>query len=327
MKALKTLLIAVITLAGIAISTKTSAQPGFRANVSFNTFYSELSPYGRWVNMPRYGQVWIYRESNFRPYYSNGNWIDTDLGWSWNSGYPWGWATFHYGRWEFDPAYGWFWIPGYEYAPAWVVWSEVDDYYGWAPLGFGVDINISIGRIPSNRWMYAPRGRIAYHHIDRYCLPYERNHVYYGRQRPIVNVYVHNNVRYERGPARPTRGNASRPDYRRPNYERPNNDRGRPDNRRPDYGRNDNRRYDNDNNGNNRRYERPDNDRRQYENNRGNGNYNNRGNGNRSDNRRNNLVQSSPSTSNNAPVLQNRQPNAAFENFRKMRTTKAEVSR
>ena len=245
MKTLKMFLVGLIALVGVTISNTANAQPGFRANVSFNDFYAELSPYGRWMTMPRYGQVWIYNEPGFRPYYTNGQWMDTDLGYSWSSGYDWGWAPFHYGRWEFDPYYGWFWIPGYEYAPAWVLWSQADDYYGWAPLGFGVDINISIGRIPSNRWMYAPRGYIGYSRIDRYCVPYNRVNVYYQRQRPVTNVYVYNNVRYDRGPGRNFNDRDRRDDYRNHN----NNNGSRPDriqdNNRPEYNNNNNERPNN----------------------------------------------------------------------------------
>src|SRR5258708_24450962 len=47
------------------------------------------------------------------------------------------WACYHYGSWLYDPAYGWVWIPGTEWAPAWVVWREAPDYIGWAPCGPG----------------------------------------------------------------------------------------------------------------------------------------------------------------------------------------------
>ncbi len=229
MKTLKIFLGGLIMLLGVTIADSAKAQPGFRANVSFNDFYVTLSPYGRWMNMPRYGQVWIYNQSDFRPYYTNGQWMETDLGYSWSSGYPWGWATFHYGRWEYDPFYGWFWIPGYEYAPAWVVWSEANGYYGWAPLGFGVDINISIGLIPANRWMYVPRARIGYARIDRYGVPQQRAHIYYKQQRPIVNVHVYNNVRYDRGPVRQ---NNNRQGYAQNNYRNNGNNI----NNNPNYG-------------------------------------------------------------------------------------------
>ncbi len=226
MKTLKIFLGGLIFLLGVTFAATTKAQPGFRANVSFNDFYVELSPYGRWMTMPDYGQVWIYNEPGFRPYYSNGQWTETDLGYSWSSGYSWGWAPFHYGRWEHDPMYGWFWIPGYEYAPAWVVWSEANGYYGWAPLGFGLNVNIAIGHIPVNRWMYAPRARIGYARIDRYCVPQRRVNVYYQRQRPIVNVHVYNNVRYDRGPVRQ---HSRPPSYSQNNYRNNNNiDRSNP---------------------------------------------------------------------------------------------------
>jgi hypothetical protein len=69
----------------------------------------------------------------WRPY-TDGQWALTDMGWTWMSDEPFGWATYHYGRWVLDPVYGWLWIPGDEWAPAWVSWREADDYLGWAPL-------------------------------------------------------------------------------------------------------------------------------------------------------------------------------------------------
>jgi hypothetical protein len=34
----------------------------------------------------------------------------------------------------YDDAYGWLWIPGYDWSPAWVTWGFADNYYAWAPL-------------------------------------------------------------------------------------------------------------------------------------------------------------------------------------------------
>lgn len=113
---MKTLKLSLILIAAIAIFTpvaETKAQ-SVSVSVDFNTFQQELSPYGRWMNNPTYGQVWIYNEEGFKPYYTNGHWEYTNYGWSWESDYDWGWAPFHYGRWELDPYYGWMWIPGYE---------------------------------------------------------------------------------------------------------------------------------------------------------------------------------------------------------------------
>lgn len=221
MNTIRLLFSGIIVLVMATFTEQAKAQPAVRVNVNFNTFYNELGAYGKWMRMPRYGDVWVYAEPGFRPYYSNGQWEFTDDGWYWSSGYPWGWAPFHYGRWEYDPRIGWFWIPGYDYAPAWVVWSQANDYYGWAPLGFGWDLNISFGRIPIDRWHYAPRAYISYRGIDRYCVPYRDNRKYYRRQQPIVNVYVRNSIRYDAGPrgysrdqSGNVRGSGSRPDIR-----------------------------------------------------------------------------------------------------------------
>jgi len=58
----------------------------------------------------------------------------TDDGWFWDSDERFGWVTYHYGRWVNDRYYGWVWIPGTEWAPAWVSWRHGNGYTGWAPL-------------------------------------------------------------------------------------------------------------------------------------------------------------------------------------------------
>jgi len=101
-------------------------------------FYTPLGAYGSWVEVPRYGRCWRPASvvTGWRPY-TNGHWEWTDVGWYWVSDEPWGWACYHYGYWNFDPAYGWVWIPGTEWSPAWVTWREAPDYVGWAPCGPG----------------------------------------------------------------------------------------------------------------------------------------------------------------------------------------------
>src|SRR4051794_35767800 len=75
--------------------------------VSFQVFYDNLSPYGTWVDYPGYGYAWApAADPGFYPYSSLGHWVFTEFGWTWVSDYPWGWAPFHYGRWQFDPVYG-----------------------------------------------------------------------------------------------------------------------------------------------------------------------------------------------------------------------------
>jgi len=122
--------------------------------VSFQLFYDQLSPYGQWVNDPNYGYVWIPDVGpNFQPYATNGYWTMTDYGNTWVSNYDWGWAPFHYGRWNYNDRYGWGWVPDYEWGPAWVNWRQSNDYYGWAPMGPGMSINVSVN-IPMNFWTF-----------------------------------------------------------------------------------------------------------------------------------------------------------------------------
>jgi len=135
-------------------------QPAPVMDVSYQSFYDQLSPYGSWVSYPGYGYVWIPNAGpDFRPYATNGNWIYTNAGWTWASNYNWGWAPFHYGRWFFENGYGWIWVPGNEWAPAWVSWRGGGDYYGWAPLGPGVSVNMALNSYnpPVYYWNFVPR--------------------------------------------------------------------------------------------------------------------------------------------------------------------------
>jgi hypothetical protein len=134
---------------------RTKAQGDY---VNYKIFYNELSPYGQWIDYPQLGRVWLPDAGNdFVPYSTNGHWVLSNYGWTWVSDYEWGWAPFHYGRWDFDDSYGWMWIPGYEWGPSWVSWRRADGYYGWAPMGSGISIDISFGRQynnPYDHWIF-----------------------------------------------------------------------------------------------------------------------------------------------------------------------------
>jgi hypothetical protein len=99
-------------------------------------FYEALDPHGDWVRIDRYGYAFrpnAARDPSWRPY-TLGGWVFTDYGWTWRSEEPFGWATYHYGRWARVPRLGWVWVPGSEWGPAWVSWRRSDAYIGWAPL-------------------------------------------------------------------------------------------------------------------------------------------------------------------------------------------------
>ncbi len=104
---------------------------------SYQAFYDALSPYGTWVQVPGYGFLWqpaaTVQDPLWRPY-TLGHWVFTDEGWTWVSDEPFGWITYHYGRWMRTRTLGWVWTPGEQWAPAWVSWRYGGDFAGWAPL-------------------------------------------------------------------------------------------------------------------------------------------------------------------------------------------------
>jgi len=100
-------------------------------------FFAELSRFGEWLQTRDYGFVWqptaLRTDPAWRPY-TRGRWVNSDQGWTWLSDEPFGWAVYHYGRWILVAQHGWVWVPGDDWAPAWVSWRQNDDYLGWAPL-------------------------------------------------------------------------------------------------------------------------------------------------------------------------------------------------
>ncbi|HZS63711.1 MAG TPA: DUF6600 domain-containing protein [Xanthobacteraceae bacterium] len=132
-----------VALGGLALAVTPLCgmpQTAALAQVSISVeFRDALSPYGRWVRHPRWGEVWVVggRPRDWRPY-THGHWVYTDdWGWYWVSDPDeddWGWVAYHYGRWVPDREFGWVWVPGEEWGPAWVDWRRGDRYAGWAPL-------------------------------------------------------------------------------------------------------------------------------------------------------------------------------------------------
>ena len=99
--------------------------------------YSDLDDYGTWKQEPNYGNVWVPNNvgPDWAPY-SNGYWSYVGpWGWTWVDSAPWGFAPFHYGRWNYFGSY-WGWCPG----PVWAY-----PYYGPAFVGFLGGFGFGIG--------------------------------------------------------------------------------------------------------------------------------------------------------------------------------------
>jgi hypothetical protein len=146
-----------------------------RARVDVGVFYDDLASYGHWIQRPSYGWVWTPRVAarSWRPY-EDGHWVWTDLGWTWVSNEPFGWATYHYGRWYDDPDYGWEWVPGNQWAPAWVDWQAGNDYVGWAPLppsiGYRPGITLNVALAPED-FLFVPQQRFLDTRLVDYAVP------------------------------------------------------------------------------------------------------------------------------------------------------------
>ncbi len=132
---MKRILFALTMITGLLLPLAPRVQAA--SDVSLNLFYDNLSDQGNWIEVADYGYCFqpnvATANANWRPY-SDGYWAYTDVGWTWVSYEDFGWATYHYGRWSRLADYGWVWVPGYEWAPAWVSWRTGGDYVGWAPL-------------------------------------------------------------------------------------------------------------------------------------------------------------------------------------------------
>jgi len=122
------------------------AQLRAETKVSVDFFHENLEPYGDWREIGDYGYCWQPRnvDRDWRPY-SDGRWLYTDAGWTWDSEEPFAWAVYHYGRWTNLDQIGWVWVPGTEWGPAWVSWRRSERHVGWAPLPPEATFDRSVG--------------------------------------------------------------------------------------------------------------------------------------------------------------------------------------
>lgn len=164
----------------------------------------DLDEHGRWVNVTGIGWTWRpYVSTSWRPYY-NGYWHHRGGSLVWVSHDPWGWGTYHYGRWAHDPFYGWVWVPGYAYSPAWVYWMYGSGYVGWAPAGywdcyrpyynwayspyrshygFGFYGRVRVSEIDLRPWTFVDSGTLISNRIDRAALTTDAVKQRLGRSR------------------------------------------------------------------------------------------------------------------------------------------------
>jgi uncharacterized protein DUF6600 len=194
-------------------STDTTVSRPDSDSGSYSTFYRKLEPYGDWMETGDYGYVFQPRQAaqsrDWRPY-ANGHWIFTDAGWTWISEEKFGWATYHYGRWTRLRSIGWVWVPGGEWAPAWVSWRKGDDYVGWAPLPPEAQFDRQTGihnwadnyyDIGPEQYAFVPANEFGRKLTPREILPVERNVTIINQTTNVTNIVHDNSVIVDRGPS------------------------------------------------------------------------------------------------------------------------------
>jgi hypothetical protein len=193
-----------LALTATLSSAPAEAHPG--ASVGFSLFFEEMAPYGEWVTVADYGEVWCPRhvESGWQPYL-NGRWYYTDYGWTWFSFDPWGGDPYHYGTWVFEADWGWVWVPGTIWAPAWVTWCDEGGYIGWAP----VPPSFSIGLVgysgpaivdPPRSYVFVPTRSFVVADVRTVRVDPAQNVSLVSRGRRITSFAVSNHVVRTGGP-------------------------------------------------------------------------------------------------------------------------------
>jgi hypothetical protein len=217
---------------GAPVAVVAEVPPPPAPEINFQYFHDQLAPWGTWLEIPGLGPVWkpadsvIAASPEWRPYYDNGKWVETENGLFWQSDYTWGDIPFHYGRWVLNPVYGWVWVPDYTWGPAWVFWrhAEAEGGVGWAPLPpgavfvdgafvfngvrVGVDFDFGLGEdcfvfVEGGHFherFFRLRGREWHYHVD-----HARLHGFYGHsvlrndfRRDEHGRFVNNGIGHDR---------------------------------------------------------------------------------------------------------------------------------
>src|SRR2546423_15589444 len=208
-------------------------QPRQRAmSVGYSTFYNKVEPYGDWIETGDYGYVFHPRQAessrSWRPY-TNGRWVYSDAGWTWISEEPFGWATYHYGRWTRLRGIGWVWVPGNQWAPAWVSWRKSSDYVGWAALPPEARFDQRTGihtwsdnyyDVGPDQYCFVASREFGAQRVEQTLLPPERNVMIINQTTNVTNITYNNTTIVNEGPNYEELRSISREPVRRYRLER-----------------------------------------------------------------------------------------------------------
>lgn len=195
------------------VADDTESRAETRSSAAYGMFYEKLEDDGDWRETDTYGYVWQPRVAeqsrDWRPY-TEGSWAYSDAGWTWVSNESFGWATYHYGRWVRLRRVGWVWVPGEQWAPAWVSWRTNQDYVGWAPLPPEARFDRRQGiqnwadsyyDIGPEQYAFVPSAEFGSEHIRRAVVPAERNISIVVDTRNVTRITFANTTIVNEGPS------------------------------------------------------------------------------------------------------------------------------
>ncbi len=169
---------------------------------SSNPAWNDLDANGNWYNVPGQGNVWSpYDASNpgWDPY-GNGNWgFSPGYGYTWISGYPWGYMPYQCGAWNYYDTFGWGWAPGIGGCNPW--------WYGGSY--FGPNIGIGYGGYRPPLRPHPPRRPFGFDHgliaVNRKPMPLTKGMLPVRDRNSMVTIAGH--------PVAPLHPVTARPQY------------------------------------------------------------------------------------------------------------------
>lgn len=117
------------------------APPSNNKPVPIEAFFDVLRDWGTFIDTDRYGVVFCPHPDlvgpDFQPY-MRGHWVMSEYGWTFTSDLKISWVTDHYGRWVETGLSNcnWGWVPGGDWAPAWVDFRVGDKIVAWRPKAY-----------------------------------------------------------------------------------------------------------------------------------------------------------------------------------------------
>ncbi len=104
---------------------------------------------------------------------------------------------------------GWVWVPGEEWAPAWVSWRTSKENVGWAPLPPEARFERKTGikkwadsyyDIDADEYVFIPNEDIGAENVGRSVIPVERNVTIVNQTTNVTNITYNNTTIVNEGP-------------------------------------------------------------------------------------------------------------------------------